>query len=242
MLGGYNIFCHDKPRADDFIAKTESKTMKPILYYYQHCPYCMRVLTLAGLADIALTGRILPNDDEKTPIAMVGVKLLPILQTAPQQFMGESLDIIDYLCKRYDFFLEKNREDIKAVEDFLQKKRLLIYGLAMPRWVKMPFAEFATDSAVDYFINKKTQSIGDFQQAWQHTDEWVSALQTALEKESVLFDRLAKRPPGLAAIILFSGLLGVSCVKGFQWPKSAEQFMQILSQRSKIALLADDAV
>ncbi len=216
--------------------------VKPTLYYYEHCPFCIRVLTLAGLANIDLQKEILLNDDEQTPIAMTGVKSLPILEYSPKQYMGESLDIIDYLCEKFSVELEKNTDELNEVNQFLQDNRLLIYGLSMPRWVKMPFAEFSTDTAIGYFVNKKTKTVGDFGQAIENTSVYSKELIVALEKHAPLFDKLVQKPNNLATIMLFSALFGVSCVKGFQWTKSSEIFMQTMAKLSKINLLTDKAV
>ncbi len=216
--------------------------VKPRLYYYEHCPFCIRVLALAGLANIDLNKEILQNDDEKTPIAMTGVKALPILEYSPQQYMGESLDIIDYLCKKFSIALEKNTDELNEVNQFLQDNRLLIYGLSIPRWVKMPFAEFATDTAIGYFTKKKTQTIGDFGQAIDNTSVYSKELIAVLEKHAPLFNKLVQKPNNLASIMLFSALFGVSCVKGFQWTKSSGNFMQTMAKLSKMNLLTDKAV
>ncbi len=216
--------------------------MKPIVYYYEHCPYCIRVLTFAGLADIDLDTKVLLNDDEQTPIAMTGVKSLPILEYSPKQYMGESLDIIDYLCEQFAVELEKNTDELNTVNQFLQDNRLLIYGLSMPRWVQMPFAEFATDEAIGYFTHKKTQSIGNFQEAIDNTSLYSKKLIAVLEKQAPLFNGLVQKPNSLASIMLFSALFGLSCVKDFQWTKPSKNFMQTMSKLSKISLLTDKAV
>ncbi len=212
------------------------------LYYYEHCPYCIRVLAFAGLTNIDLDKKVLLNDDEQTPIAMTGVKALPILEYAPKQYMRESLDIIDYLCEKFSIELEKNTNELNEVNQFLQDNRLLIYGLSMPRWVKMPFAEFATDEAIGYFVNKKTKTVGDFGQAIDNTSVYCKELIAVLEKHAPLFDKLVQKPNNLATIMLFSALFGVSCVKGFQWTAPSENFMQTMAKLSKMNLLTDKAV
>ncbi len=216
--------------------------MKPTLYYYEHCPYCIRVLVFTGLFDINLDKQVLLNDDEQTPIAMTGVKSLPILEYSLKEYMGESLDIIDYLSETFSVDLEKNTDDLNEVNQFLQDNRLLIYSLSMPRWVKMPFAEFATDSAIAYFTHKKTQTVGNFGQAIGNTSKYCQELMTVLEKNAPLFDKLIQKPNSLATIILFSALFGVSSVKEFQWTRSSEKFMQTISRLAKINLLTDKAV
>ena len=50
-----------------------------------------------GLRGVAVEEVILQNDDEETPIKMIGAKQVPILQKDDGSFMGESLDIVRYI-------------------------------------------------------------------------------------------------------------------------------------------------
>lgn len=50
------------------------------LYIYDHCPFCVRARMIFGLRDVAVEEVILANDDEATPIGMIGSKQVPILQ------------------------------------------------------------------------------------------------------------------------------------------------------------------
>jgi glutaredoxin 2 len=47
---------------------------------------------ILGLKKISYSEIILDNDDEKTPISMIGKKSLPILKFKENQYLGESLD------------------------------------------------------------------------------------------------------------------------------------------------------
>lgn len=67
------------------------------LYYYDHCPYCVRARMAAGLLGADVEEVVLANDDEATPIGMIGAKQVPILQKEDGSFMGESLDVVRYL-------------------------------------------------------------------------------------------------------------------------------------------------
>ena len=67
------------------------------LYYYDHCPFCVRARMIFGLRDVAVEEVVLANDDEATPIGMIGSKQVPILQKEDGSFMGESLDIVRYI-------------------------------------------------------------------------------------------------------------------------------------------------
>ena len=50
------------------------------LYIYDHCPFCVRARMIFGLRDVAVEEVVLANDDEATPIGMIGSKQVPILQ------------------------------------------------------------------------------------------------------------------------------------------------------------------
>ncbi len=67
------------------------------LYIYDHCPFCVRARMVFGLRGVAVEEVILQNDDEETPIKMIGAKQVPILQKDDGSFMGESLDIVRYI-------------------------------------------------------------------------------------------------------------------------------------------------
>ena len=65
------------------------------LYIYDHCPFCSRARMIFGLRQMAVEEIVLLNNDEATPIALIGAKQVPILQKADGSHMGESLDIVN---------------------------------------------------------------------------------------------------------------------------------------------------
>ena len=67
------------------------------LYIYDHCPFCVRARMIFGLRGVEVENIILANDDEDTPIGMIGAKQVPILEKDDGTFMGESLDIVHYI-------------------------------------------------------------------------------------------------------------------------------------------------
>lgn len=205
----------------------------PTLYYYQHCPYCVRVLAFAGMADIKLQHQILLNDDEVTPISMIGRKMVPILALANGQFLIESLDIIDYLSQTYHYPLEKEPELVLSVNTLIATNRMTIYGLTMPRWIREPYGEFVTSAAIDYFTKKKEQTIGDFDLALSNTTLFSQALADSLANSEMLFIKLISHLESDAAIILFSALYGVLLVEDFPWTSSSKQFMTTMLARTK---------
>lgn len=67
----------------------------PVLYVYDHCPFCTRVRLALGLKKLIYELRFLANDDVKTPTELVGKKIAPIF-ALPGEIdpMPESMDII----------------------------------------------------------------------------------------------------------------------------------------------------
>lgn len=55
-------------------------TKTPILYVYDHCPFCVRVRLALGLKNVKHNLVFLANDDVSTPTELVGKKISPILK------------------------------------------------------------------------------------------------------------------------------------------------------------------
>lgn len=50
----------------------------PIVYVYDHCPFCVRVRLALGIKNIKHTVVFMANDDVNTPTKLVGKKIAPI--------------------------------------------------------------------------------------------------------------------------------------------------------------------
>lgn len=50
----------------------------PILYVYDHCPFCVRVRLALGVKNIKYLVQFLANDDISTPTKLIGKKISPI--------------------------------------------------------------------------------------------------------------------------------------------------------------------
>ena len=61
-------------------AKSERIVMDdlPVVYVYDHCPFCVRVRLALGVKNIKHTVQFLANDDVPTPTKLVGKKIAPI--------------------------------------------------------------------------------------------------------------------------------------------------------------------
>lgn len=111
----------------------------PVVYVYDHCPFCVRVRLALGIKNVKHNVHFLANDDIPTPTKLLGKKIAPIFAIPEDDLiMGESLDIID-LVDNDQRFGEVNsilpatgRTDIKAWQKSVQT---LLRTLQRPRYV-----------------------------------------------------------------------------------------------------------
>jgi len=111
----------------------------PIVFVYDHCPFCVRVRLALGVKNVKHLVDFLANDDIPTPTKLIGKKIAPIFSIPEDDFiMGESLDIISKVDSDPRFG-EVNtirpatgRTDIKAWQKSVQT---LLRTLQRPRYV-----------------------------------------------------------------------------------------------------------
>ena len=214
------------------------------LYIYDHCPYCVKARMIFGLKNIPVQLVCLLNDDEKTLFAMIGQKMVPVLEHSPGQFMPESLDIIRYVDKKHPPALVSSWKEDKALFRWLQENSTLIYNLAMPRWVKAPLEEFQTRPARDYFQNKKEQSIGPFEKALKNTRLKQKMAMQLMQLNHQLPEKSAflKGSISVNDFHLLAALRSLTIVKNLNWPKNVRYYMEKLAAKSHIPLHDDIAL
>ena len=132
------------------------------LYIYNHCPHCIKVRLVADLSGLDYELVFLANDDEKAHIDRIGSKQVPFLEMDDGKFIKESIDICNYIAKLQNFNILSSQIDPKVkdlLDDLPQHYRRVVY----PRIPHHPANEcdFPTQSSKDYFINKKSEYIGD---------------------------------------------------------------------------------
>ena len=64
------------------------------LYVYDHCPFCTRARMILGIRSLEVETFVLMNDDEATPVGLIGTKMVTILVKQDGTAMGDSLDIV----------------------------------------------------------------------------------------------------------------------------------------------------
>lgn len=206
------------------------------LYIYDHCPYCTKARMIFGYTNTALELITLDNDDEKTPISLVGQKIVPILELSKDQVMPESLDIIDKVNE-----LSGNKALDKTIPDeelisWLQESRNYVYKIAMPRWVKADLEEFRTQKAIDYFTKKKEDYIGSFE---AHLKNSETLFNMAHEHLNVLENFISRyidtKKPTLSYINLYASLRCLTIAKEITFPEEVLKFMKQQESLSKVS-------
>jgi glutaredoxin 2 len=211
------------------------------LYIYDHCPYCVKARMIFGIKNIPFELVTLLNDDDKTPISMIGQKLVPILEKSDGSYMGESMDIIKYIdnsdgvpALNYDMHNEK-------ISHWLEEASRFTYQLCMPRWVQAPLAEFATESARNYFIKKKEAYIGDFAEHLANSDDLKAQANGSLQKLEPLLTHKYAADNNLSEldIHLFANLRSLSIVTDLNYPAKVEAYRQNMAKLTNISLHDD---
>ncbi|HDR1062786.1 GrxB family glutaredoxin [Pasteurella multocida] len=213
------------------------------LYVYDHCPYCVRAMMIFGLKNIPFKKHVLLNDDEETPIRLVGKKVVPILVKEDGTAMPESLDIVKYIDTHYGEPILQTavRPEIEAL---LAEITSYSNYLLMPRFLKLDLAEFATQSAIDYFTKKKTDYVGDFTQHFTNTPTYLARLTQDLEKLSALMmgETSLNQHLSFEDILVFPLLRNLTCVKGLRFPARLEKYIKRLSELSQVDLYTSQAI
>lgn len=111
----------------------------PIVYVYDHCPFCVRVRLALGVKNVKHNVHFFQNDDIPTPTKLIGKKIAPIFAIPEDDFiMGESLDIIAKIDEDERFGTPGQilpataRKDLKAWQKSVQ---VLLRTLQRPRYV-----------------------------------------------------------------------------------------------------------
>lgn len=199
------------------------------LYHYVHCPFCVRLRMALGHLNLSYDSKVLPYDDETTPISISGKKMLPIL-SHENGVMNESLDIIAFIDT-------KNKLKVNEViysPDFNELEKLLIkigdpiHSLAMPYWIFTP--EFS-ESSRKYFKEKKEIKRGPFSELVKNRDKFIDQLNPDLQKmETDLKPFYKSSSFGLYDILIASHLWGLYVVPEFQFSEKMHTYLQSIKQ------------
>lgn len=211
------------------------------LYIYDHCPFCVRARMAAGLFGADVEEAVLANDDEATPIGMIGAKQVPVLQKEDGSFMGESLNIVRHF-DREDRLKDEVRPEIRA---WLDKVGGYNDKLVQPRVIKIGLPEFATPEAVKYFTDKKEKSIGSFSANLNKTAQYLERINADLQELENLMDGASdgiNGGIGMEDILVFPVLRNLTVVRGIEWPQKVMGYLMMMSEKSGVPLYFDRAL
>lgn len=203
------------------------------LYHYIHCPFCVRVRLAFGFLGMEWESVPTPYNDEKTPIDLTGVKMLPIVQFDDGTAMNESLDIIKKIDEKDQLQNAKleNVELKKEVEDLLDEFAGPVHNLCMPYWVWTK--EFDQESR-EYFQTKKEKKRGSFHLLVQKRKEFLVKLPplfTKLRNELVPFYKSDQMT--VLDIMIASHLWGLYVHPDFQFPPQIHEYLQRVKSACK---------
>ncbi|WP_294954386.1 glutaredoxin 2 [uncultured Gilliamella sp.] len=213
------------------------------LYIYEHCPFCVRARMIFGLKHIPVEQHVLLSDDFKTPEKMIGKKMAPILQKADGSYMPESLDIVEYIDNNYGQPILTGAKS-PQIADLIKQLQQYDYKLEIPRYIKLGLAEFATQSAIDYFINSKVAKIGSIDECLAQSENLILAVSEILNQfDAVIVSQNACNGElSLDDICLFPVLRNLTCVKGLTFPPKIKAYLLSMAEDSGVDLFFDRAI
>src|SRR5471032_719121 len=213
------------------------------LYYYQHCPFCAKVRFTFGLKKLPVTLQVVMADDEATPVALVGKKIVPILVKDDGTAMTESLDIVGYLDGLGERPLLAGPLN-QAITEWITALRVFLKNLTYPRFARTDFAELATPQAREAYRQKETKVIGYLDEKFRQSAQWIGPLNESLAQLDALLVSTEACNGELSEddVNLFAFLRNASIVKEAVWPARVERYVKGLSERTQVPLFFDLAM
>ncbi|WP_219953281.1 glutaredoxin 2 [Dickeya zeae] len=212
------------------------------LFIYEHCPFCVKARMIFGLKQLPVELCVLSNDDETTPISMVGQKMVPILQKEDGSYMPESLDIVKYVDE-LDGKPVLTGTTNPAIDAWIRGVYDYAPRLLIPRFAQADFEEFATEAGRHYFINKKEGQIGSFATHFSQTDTLTKQLESDLQALSPLIvsPQACNGTLSLDDINLFPLLRSLTIVADVNVPAAVATYCDTMSKLANIDLLIEQA-
>jgi glutaredoxin 2 len=180
-----------------------------------------------GFLGLSYQSEVLPYQDETTPVALTGVKMLPILQLENGKNMNESLDIIKTLDSSNLLKSELMQTELGTqLEQFLDRVSKPVHNLCMPYWVWTP--EFSPESRA-YFEAKKSKKRGPFRQLAQSRAEFEAELPPLLEEAMSFLSRSSE--VDILDIAVAAQIWGLYVLPEFQFPPKLHARLQTIKSR-----------
>lgn len=141
---------------DDPESMTESTTILspplPKTFVFDYSGFCTRVRVILGLKRNKHDLVFVAYHDAATPIALVGVKQVPILQLPSGEAMLESMDIVRYIDNNYsENALLAESAERQDLNQWFQDMAPVFRVLCTPRFHASVLPELAVSESREYF-------------------------------------------------------------------------------------------
>lgn len=202
------------------------------LYQYVHCPFCVRIRMVAGFLEVPFESTVLDYNDENTPIELMGVKMLPIVEYPDGEKSNESLEIILRLDKENQLRTKNIVSNIASLDLLISRIGIEVHSLAMPYWMWTP--EFNDESRA-YFQQKKEAKRGSFKDLIKNKALFIKNLNSILNEEILLHLEpfYKSETMTLQDILLASHLWGMYTVPEFQFNDKIHYYLQTIGEQTK---------
>lgn len=206
---------------------SEENSLKPILYHYNICPFCIRVRLVANFLGIDYDTKLVRYDDEKTPMNLAGTKMLPIWVNENGNGINESLDIISLIDTENKF---KTKETIgspewKEFEHLIGTLSGYVHNIGMPHFI---YSKEFDEKSREYFQNKKEIKRGPFEVLVKNRPLFEREMSEYLQEvEKSLTDGYYRSTKlRLQDILIASHLWGMYLVPEFQFSEKLHAYLQ----------------
>jgi GrxB family glutaredoxin len=239
----------------------------PTVYVYDHCPFCVRVRFALGIKNVKHNLHFLANDDVKTPTALVGKKIAPIMEWKEADVcMAESMDIVrlvDSDQRLGPTGIIKPATDRTDLKDWQSSVRDLLRGLQRPRYVATGLLpEFQQlDGRHAFIMNHQMAPYS--KEEWKNTmseeeklkiyaeamakdpaDDIEELNRKLVELDDIVYSEYHCSPGGISYddVDLFSRLRSITIIKDVDWPEKLRNYMDNMSCLGDVPLYDEMAL
>lgn len=241
----------------------------PKLYGYDHSHYTVRCRMALGLKNMPYRMIWVAEDDEETPMKLVGKKTTPIIEFPGEAAFAESSLIIARVDGDQAFGppVLKPKTERPEVDAWIKKLSVPMRNLGRPRYIRSAMLpEFRSRSARERFVvthplpdPKTGESLSKadwgalpkeyrdqvYEHYWADSEAQLAALNEALPGvEGLIASDRHVSAQGLSwdDILFYSRLRGLTLIKGVELPPSLQGYLETMSDMTDVPLLTQMAM
>ncbi|MDO6704584.1 glutaredoxin 2 [Photobacterium sp. 1_MG-2023] len=214
------------------------------LFVFDHCPYCIKAMMVAGLKQSDIELVYLQNHDVQARIDKVGANMVPILQKPDGSYMAESLDIAHYLDTQDGTPRLTEARHSEQIAAWTAAARPANSRLVYPRWLMIDLPEFQCQEAKDWFEGNKSAAMGQsFAEAYANSAAHIETMSHLLaELDWLTLPSERNNQLSLDDVNLFPTLRNLTVVKGLTFPPRIRQYIDEVAALTGITLYEHVAV